>query len=101
MYVYNQISIKQSLRIKLIKNYKSHSIRVISGVSQGSILGPIAFCIYVNDVSDIIIGNTACKHFTDDTKLYSCVETGGSSSDLDASLNNLISWATKWQLKLI
>jgi len=63
-------------------------------------LGPILFCIYVDDVSDIIIGNTACKLFADDIKLYSCVETDGSSSDLDASLNNLISWATKWQLKV-
>jgi len=43
------------------------------------------------------IGITACKRFADDIKLYSCVETGGSSSDLDASLNDLISWATKWQ----
>jgi len=63
---------------------KSHSIRVISGAPQGSVLGPILFCIYVNDVSDIIIGNTACKQFADDIKLYSCVETDGSSSDLDA-----------------
>jgi len=44
--------------------------------------------------------NTACKLFAGDIKLYSCVETDGSSSDLDASLNNLISWATKWQLKV-
>jgi len=51
-------------------------------------------------VSDIIIGNTACKLFADGIKLYSCVETDGSSSDLDASLNNLISWATKWQLEV-
>jgi len=59
-------------------------------------LGPISVCIYVNDVSDIIIDNTDCKLFADDIKLYSCVETDGSSGDLDA---NLISWATKWQLK--
>jgi len=56
-------------------------------------------CIYVNDVSDIIISNTACKLLADDIKLYSCVETDGSSSDLNASLNNLISVVTKWQLK--
>jgi len=34
-------------------------------------------------------------------RLYSCVETDGSSSDLDASPNNLISLASKWQLQVI
>ena len=46
--------------------------------------------IYDNNVCDIIVGNTACKLFADDTKLYSCVETNGISGDLDASLNKLI-----------
>jgi len=35
---------------------------------------PILFCIYIKDVSDIIIGNTASKLFADDIKLHSCVE---------------------------
>ena len=48
-----------------------------------------------------IVGNTACKLFADDIKLYSCVETNyGTSGDLDASLNNLILWANRWQLKV-
>ena len=38
--------------------------------------------------------------FADDIKLYSCVETDGTSGDLDASLNNLILWANRWQLKV-
>jgi len=56
------------------------------------------FCIYVNDVSDIIIGNTACKLFADDIKLYSCIETDGSSSDLDASLNRQLNGNLKVNL---
>ena len=83
-----------------VNGTKSYSIRVISGVPQGSVLGPILFCIYVNDVCDIIVGNTACKLFADDIKLYSCVETNGTSGDLDTSLNNLILWANRWQLKV-
>jgi len=50
----------------------NHILSVISGVPQRSVLGPILFCIYVNDVSDIIIGNTACKLFADDIKLLVC-----------------------------
>ena len=78
----------------------STTIRVISGVPQGSVLGPILFCIYINDVCDIIVGNTACKLYADDLKLYSCVDIDGTSCDLDAGLTNLISWANKWQLSV-
>ena len=48
------------------------------------------FRIYVNDVYDIIVGNTACKLLADGIKLYSYVETDGASGDLAASLNKLI-----------
>ena len=48
---------------------------------------------------DIIVGNTACKLFADDIKLYSCVETD-TSGELDASRNTLILLANRWQLKV-
>ena len=41
-----------------------------------------------------------CQLFADDIKLYSCVETDGTSGDLDASLNKLILRANRWQLKV-
>ena len=52
-----------------VSGTKSSSIRVISGVPLGSILGPILFSIYINNVCDIIVGNTACKLFADDIKV--------------------------------
>ena len=64
---------------------QSTTIRVISGVPQGSVLGPVLFCIYINDVCDIIAGNTECKLYADDLKLYSCVDIYGMSCDLDES----------------
>ena len=39
-----------------------------SGVSQGSILGPILFIIYINDLPDCV--SSSCKIFADDTKFY-------------------------------
>jgi len=53
---------------------------------------------FVNDVCDIVVGNIACKLFAGDIKLYLCVETHGTSGDLDVSLNNMILWANRWQL---
>ena len=74
------IESKQSLDViyidfaKAFDGTQSTTIRVISGVPQGSVLGPILFCIYINDVCDIIVGNTACKLYADDLKLYSFVD---------------------------
>ena len=41
---------------------------VISGVPQGSVLGPVLFILYVNDLPDKV--KSYCKIFADDTKLY-------------------------------
>jgi len=52
----------------------------MSEFPQRGVLGPTLLYFYVNDVSDIVVGNTTCKLFADDIKLYSCIEADGSLS---------------------
>ena len=52
----------------LIRGSYSDWSPVTSGVPQGSILGPVMFLIYVNDIPDII--TSTAKLFADDTKIY-------------------------------
>ena len=46
---------------------------VRSGVPQGTILEPILFTIYVNDLPSVVNFNSQCLMFVDDTKLYRSV----------------------------
>ena len=48
-------------------------MNVSSGVPQGSVLGPILFIIYINDMPDML--RKYCKMLADDAKLYSAIET--------------------------
>ncbi len=80
----------------LLKNGTSDWEPVISGVPQGSILGPVLFLLYVNDLPDIT-QNTA-KMFADDTKLYARIQDEQDCENLQRDLNHLSVWSRQWLL---
>ena len=72
-------------------------VTVISGVPQVTILGPILFIIYINDISTNI--TSTVKIYADDTKIYRTInEPDKDISALQLDLNRLSDWANKWQL---
>ena len=70
---------------------------VLSGVPQGSVLGPLLFIIYINDMSELI--NHLCKLFADDSKVIAVIKDYQDSERLQSDLNKLVSWAQTWKMK--
>ena len=71
---------------------------ILAGVPQGSILGPLLFLIYINDLPDNL--NSLIKLFADDTCLFSTVydDPNHSAKVLDDYLNKISEWVYKWKI---
>ena len=70
---------------------------VKSGVPQGSVLGPLFFIIYVNDVPKQVKSNLVM--FADDTKMYRAIRNEGDEQVLQEDLDSLLRWSDKWLLR--
>ncbi len=70
---------------------------VLSGVPQGSLLGPPLFSVYINDLDyEIYLLITLLLKFADDTKLGQIIKGPEDSVRLQECLNRLMEWAAKW-----
>ena len=68
-----------------------------AGVPQGSILGPMLFLIFINDLTEGLTTNV--KLFPDDTSLFSVVhDTQTSANDLNKDLEIINNWAFQWKM---
>ena len=81
----------------VLNGEESDWTNVTSGIPQGSVLGPILFLIYINDLPDVV--NNIVKLFADDTKIYAKVNTKEQEENLQSDIDNLMEWSNNWQLK--
>lgn len=88
---------KQRVRIG---NTFSNWAAVISGIPQGSVLGPILFIIYINDLVEYCGSNADIFLFADDAKIFSHIKTDQDIKQLQCELVNFKNWMDTWLLKL-
>ena len=87
-------------QVVCVNGHLSNCRNLISGVPQGSVLGPILFLLFINDVVDIFSPGIMAKLFADDLKLYCEIETSDDVSLLQSDLFKLEEWSAVWQLTI-
>ena len=82
----------------ILNGSTSNYSNIESGVPQGSVLGPLLFLVYINDLERNIKSNV--KFFADDTMLFSIVDDPKiSANDLNHDLDVIHQWALQWKLE--
>ena len=81
----------------IVNGETSQCKEVISGIPQGSVLGPLLFVIFINDLptqvkSDIFL-------FANDTKIFRNIRSEDDRETLQKDINTMLEWANKWQLE--
>ncbi len=85
-------------RVRVEESYSSYN-NVTSGVPQGSVLGPLLFLIYINDLPQVV-RHCKMKLFADDCKLYLCVRSIEDAGLLQEDLQEVWGWCNRHQLVL-
>ena len=80
-----------------VNGSESESAPVLSGIPQGSVLGPLLFVIYINDLPDVI--NSDSLLFADDTKVFRKITSKEDALRLQSDIDSLQLWSNKWLLR--
>ena len=86
-------------RVRICDSY-SQWTEVISGIPQGSVLGPILFIIYINDLTSICNINGEIFLYADDTKIYKYVTSRQEADQLQKDITKIVDWFNRNLLSL-
>ena len=80
----------------ILNGKKSAWATVLSGVPQGSVLGPLLFLIFINTIENNI--DSKVLKFADDMKVFRVIGGNHDEDTLQIDLDRLVEWSRKWQM---
>ena len=80
----------------MVNDAMSQITSVLSGIPQGSVLGPLLFICFVNDMPELV--HSHIHMFADNTKVYHVINSTLDAQALHQDLASLEQWTTAWQL---
>ena len=78
----------------IVDGSESSPLPVLSGVPQGTVLGPLLFLVYINDIAKDLSHGTHLRLFADDSLLYRVIKSPEDSATLQRDLDSLQRWET-------
>jgi len=78
----------------------SDPARIISGVIQGSCIGPLSFLLYVNRLTSVFDNDVTCHLLADDVKLYTVIKTLTDCTSLQRGIDKVFDWSVAHQLPI-
>ena len=87
--------LKDRKQAVVIGGSRSAVLPVLSGVPQGSILGPLLFVLFINDLPDCISQGTNIALYADDTKIWRKISCDNDNDVLQRDINSLYLWYVK------
>jgi hypothetical protein len=82
----------------LVEGQSSQTAPVCSGVPQGSVLGPLMFLLFINDLPDYV-KSCNVRLFADDFVLYRRIHRASDMQSLLDDMDNLLQWEQDWQME--
>ena len=75
-------------------------LTVTSGVPKGSLLGPLFFIVYINDLPGVISKDSSIALYADDSKMYRVISTQEDLSTFQSDIDNISDWCKMNKMRI-